>query len=337
MRDCPLLQELQTAWPPADWKDVTVVLAVSGGADSVALLRAAAQLRLSDATGKLVVAHFDHRLREDSALDAEFVAELARQLALPAVLGASTGPAGGQEERAREQRYAFLESVSRQMGARYVATAHTADDQAETVLHRILRGTGLAGLGGIPRARTFYPGVALIRPLLGIRRQTLREYLHGLGQPFRSDPTNQLLHYTRNRLRHQLIPQLEADYNPELIPALTRLASLARETQEVIDWQVQQLWERTVQDRGDAGLLVRCQELVAMAPHLQREVLIACWKIRAWPRKAMAHRDWLRLTELVAAAARGELRRLDLPGGVLAATHPGECSLALSRRETDAA
>ena len=150
------------AWEPGLWCDTTVLVAVSGGADSVALLLALWGVS-AQGSGKLMVAHFNHRLRgADSDADEQFVDSLGRRLGLTVEMGRARQPitpgGDGIEAGARDQRYQFLREVADRAGARYVVTAHTANDQAETLLHRIVRGTGVAGLAGIPFTRTLSAG-----------------------------------------------------------------------------------------------------------------------------------------------------------------------------------
>ena len=169
----PLETRLAEAWPPEDWQDVTVLVAVSGGADSVALLRAIVALKTAG-EGRLVAAHLNHQLRPAEAeADQALVVELCRRLGVACEVGRVrldlAGPEGrdGLEAAARRARYQFLEATAARLGARFVVTAHTADDQAETILHRILRGTGIGGLSGMARARPLGPAT-LIRPLLAV-------------------------------------------------------------------------------------------------------------------------------------------------------------------------
>ncbi len=193
-----------------------VVAAVSGGADSVALLRLLAGLR-DQAPRQIVVAHFDHRLRAESGDDARFVADLARRSELPFEQGQADVAAlaeeqgDGVEAAARKARYAFLERVADSHRANFIATGHTADDQAETVLHRILRGTGVAGLRGIHEIRSLFgrQDIYLVRPLLTIRHDEAIAMLREMGQPFCEDPSNLDPRFTRNRIRHQLLPLLD--------------------------------------------------------------------------------------------------------------------------------
>lgn len=201
-------------------------MAVSGGADSVACLRlfaaCAGELGLC-----LRVAHFDHGWREESAADAAFVAELAAQLGLEIDLARAAGPPpdADREQQARRQRYGFFQELRALGRAERLATAHTADDQAETVLLRLLRGAGPEGLAGVLAERD--DGV--IRPLLGFRRQELRAWLRERGQGWREDVTNLSREPLRNRIRLELLPRLEADYNPALTPHLARLAEVSGE------------------------------------------------------------------------------------------------------------
>ena len=190
-------------------------VAVSGGADSVALLRMLESLR--DRLGiTLIVVHFNHKLREsESDADARFVEALARTRGLECIGGCEDVAAAAAankwnlEDAARRLRYAFFERMIAEGRATRVVVAHTADDQAETVLAHILRGTGPTGLAGI------YPAVgSVVRPLLGERREDLREYLRQLGQDWREDSTNRDLSKQRARIREQLLPLLERDFSP---------------------------------------------------------------------------------------------------------------------------
>src|SRR5205823_11908216 len=132
------------------------------------------------------------------------------------VAAVAQGSGRGIEETARDERYRFLEVTAVAIGCRAIATAHTADDQAETILHHVLRGTGLAGLRGIPRARELASGITLIRPLLDLERSVVLDYLAKIGQDFRDDASNRDEAYTRNRIRHQLLPLLAREYNPHI-------------------------------------------------------------------------------------------------------------------------
>ncbi|MDP7204975.1 MAG: tRNA lysidine(34) synthetase TilS [Pirellulaceae bacterium] len=208
-----LLTQLESSWPLAQWQGLTVVVAISGGADSVGLAHALSVLAVRG-EARLVLAHFDHRWREESAEDARFVEQLAGQLGWECIQGQAAEPGVQSEETARQQRYAFLLDVARSEGARFVVTAHTADDQVETILDRILRGTGLRGLAGIPRTRVLDEGIVLLRPLLCCSKSDLQQYLSELGQPWREDQSNQDTDFTRNRIRQVLLPLLRSEFQP---------------------------------------------------------------------------------------------------------------------------
>jgi tRNA(Ile)-lysidine synthase len=207
-----------------------VGIGVSGGADSIASLRIFCDLQ-SQLGIHLAVLHFHHQLRGAEAdADEAFVAGLARNLGIEFiadradVAGEARRNGWNVEDTARRMRYQFFERVAASHQLQRVVVAHTADDQAETVLAHILRGTGSTGLAGI------YPVAGLvIRPLLDIRRRELRDYLNQIGQPWREDASNQDTARTRAKIRHNLLPLLERDFEPAVVPRLARMAGLARE------------------------------------------------------------------------------------------------------------
>jgi len=216
-----------------------VGVAVSGGADSVALLRLLHEW--SEEWGLLVaVVHVDHGWRPDSAADAAWVEALARRLGLEFHLRSLLAPpSGNREQWARQARYAYFEELIAASHAQRVATAHTADDQAETVLLRLLRGAGPAGLAGILPARGGLEtpagqaaAVTVIRPLLSVSRQELRAWLRTRGQDWREDPSNADLSLARNRLRHRYMPGLQAEFNAALPQRLAALAEVSRAEEE---------------------------------------------------------------------------------------------------------
>ncbi len=207
----------------------TVLVAVSGGADSVALLSILSALAPAWHL-TLHVLHVDHGLRSDSALDAELVRALGARLGVPVdVERVQVGP-GSVEAAARVARYAALEAWADRVGAARIAIGHTADDQAETVLMRVLGGAGVRGLAAIPPVRG-----RIIRPLIELRRQALRDALLTDGVEWLEDPSNRDLKFLRNRIRHELLPLLAASYHPDVVPALAEVARLARESVQALD------------------------------------------------------------------------------------------------------
>jgi tRNA(Ile)-lysidine synthase len=281
------------------------VVAVSGGPDSVALLRLLLELHQVGLIGTLTVAHLNHQLRGgDSDADEDFVQRLAGKYSLPFrservnVAKLAKDQKDNVENAARQVRYDWLAEIARSEGARWVATGHTADDQAETLLHRLVRGTGLHGLGGIPPQRELAPGIAVIRPLLGSSRAEVLAYLQNAKQDFRTDSSNVDLGFTRNRIRHELLPVLARDFNPAIVSVLCRLAEQAREVQSLVEIQAGDLLRNTELPRA-GNLLVFNRTTLAKAPrHLVREVFRLVWSRENWPAGSMTFDDWERLAVL---------------------------------------
>jgi tRNA(Ile)-lysidine synthase len=310
------------------------VVAVSAGGDSVGLLRVLHEL--ADRVGlRLSVAHLDHGARGAAArADAAFVAELAAALGLPVDLG-QWHPirAGHFESDARRARYAWLTQIAQARGASVVAVGHTRDDQAETILHRIIRGTGVRGLAGMPRKRALAldPKVTLVRPLLGISRQEVRDYLSSLGQSFREDQSNADLTRTRARIRHDLLPKLEAEYNPRVTSALVRLGDLAAVLQRSLDSDLDELKQAVVITSAGHCVVLKHGLLGSVPLHLRAEVLRRVWRDLGWPEAGMTARRWLRLALL---AEKDEVPRVMIGANVVAVTESH--FLVLRRITTDA-
>ncbi len=317
---------------------MTVLAAVSGGGDSVALLRGLAALKLPG-EGRLIAAHVNHKLRgADSDADQAFVQQLCRQLGLVCEIATATVDPGagrrgqGIEATARRARYAVLEGIAGRVGARFVVTAHTADDQAETILHRVLRGTGIRGLSGMSRSRRLGPAT-LLRPLLGTARAELAAYLRDLQQPFRTDASNRDVRFTRNRIRKELLPLLAAHYNPTIVDALLRLGELAGESQSLIDTMVHDLAQRCLRHAGQDEVCLDLNILAVQPPHLIREVLMDVWRQQGWPLVAMGFAEWESLAAMISAAAKPSVdgpRKRMFPGAILAEIRAGELRLASS-------
>lgn len=304
-----------------------LVVAVSGGPDSVALLGALAALRASAGGPRLLIAHLNHQLRgQESDADETFVRQLHAVFLSAGVtpmelrceridVGArARTEADNIEKVARNMRYGWLADVARQAGLGFVATAHTADDQAETVLHRLLRGTGLQGLRGIAARRALTEDVQVVRPLLTVRREEVLAYLRRERQPYCHDCTNFDLRRTRNRIRHELLPHLAERYNPGVVVALCRLAEQAAEMHREQEGRAAVLLGQAERPRA-GSVLVLDRACLAVAPrHLVREVFRLAWTREGWPLARMGFDDWDRLAGLV----YGDCPAIDLPGGVQA-------------------
>lgn len=276
-----------------------VVVAVSGGSDSVALLRLAHAVA-PELGLRLIVAHLDHGARgAASAADAGFVAALAKDLGLPCEIGhwAPSRP-NHFEADARRARYDWLRELALRHGARAIVVGHTRDDQAETILHRIVRGTGLRGLSGMPARRSLAPGLVLIRPLLGVTRAELRDYLATRDQPFREDGTNADLARTRARLRHDLLPRLAQDYNPRIIESLVRLGRLARAADRAARARAETQLAALALNIEPSRIDLDRPALAALVDDERAEVLRRAWQRAGWPELGMGWKRWRRLAAL---------------------------------------
>jgi tRNA(Ile)-lysidine synthase len=301
-----------------------IVVAVSGGPDSVCLLHALVALQKATAKRSLCVAHFNHLLRgRDSDADAEFVRHLHEELVAQhpeihlcmgqadvALFAEAEG--ANTEGMARQLRYAWLAEVAQEMKARWIATGHTADDQAETVLHRLLRGTGIQGLRGIASRRTLEPGIEVIRPLLNVTRPEVIHYLSELQQPYRIDESNLDTGFTRNRIRHDLLPLLNKEYNPSIASVLGRLAEQADELFSDMADRAAELLRCAEQPRAGGMMILDRSRLSEVPRFLVREMLRLLWARENWPMNAMDFAAW----ERVADIALGKASAVDLPSGV---------------------
>lgn len=312
----PLLDKVQRCLAQHG-ADGGMVVAVSGGPDSVALLRALVAVKVR----VLVVAHLNHQLRgAESDADQQFVEELAAQLGLPCrvhaadVAGQARAAGDNQESVGRRVRYAWLATVAEETGCRWIATGHTADDQAETVLHRLLRGAGLQGLRGIAPRREIAPGIFVLRPILQATRAEVLAFLEKVNQTCRHDRSNLDPAFTRNRIRHELLPLLTT-YNPAAASVLARLAGQAEDAWSEIEGLARALLVAAERPRARALVILDRPTLVVAPPARVREMFRLVWAREGWPQGDMTTAAWERLVELV----RGEILSFDLPGGVCAA------------------
>lgn len=304
----------------------TVVVAVSGGADSTALLLAVEELKRS---GKLsvnvCVAHLDHKLRATSGQDARWVATLAEKLGYDSVIGRSKvaelarANNDNLEQAARQARYAFLERTAKRKSARYVLTGHTMDDQAETVLLRLMRGSAGAGLGGMEAMRplTGNGSIQLVRPLLWARRNDTENYCRLRRTEFLEDEMNRDSGLARVRVRQQLLPLMQS-FNNRIVEALSRTAAQLREDRAVLFSDSDELLQRaSLSVAGDTDETktpaLNVKVLAGEPPALRRRAL------RQWITKARGSARRLEMVHLLAVekllegTAGG--RTVELPGG----------------------
>jgi tRNA(Ile)-lysidine synthase len=297
-----------------------VVVAVSGGADSVALLGALDELIKSKKLKLIVfVAHLDHGLRKDSRADARWVKALAQQLGHESlarrvdVRALAAGSGDNLEQAARSARYKFLAKVAKEKRAVVVLTAHTMDDQAETVLLNLLRGSGMDGLSGMDPARRLGEGseIILARPLLSwARRIDTENYCRSREVEFLTDEMNTDEKFARVRVRRQLLPQMES-FNPKIVEGLARTAELLREDSAALDQAARRLLELAMEDDEGARLRI---DLLALAPPALRRRALRQWIEQGRGDLKRIERVHVLAVESLLFGNRGG-RLIELPGG----------------------
>ena len=289
-----------------------VLVAVSGGADSVCLLKALVDLRRQLGID-LVVANMDHCLRgSQSESDSRFVMELAAALELECrhkkVRVAEGGAAGASlEEKAREKRYAFLKQAAAKSGCNVIATGHTMDDQAETVLLRVIYGSSLAGISGIYPVRQ-EGAFRLARPLIRTTRRDILDFLKGARQGYVEDPSNKDLKFLRNSVRHRILPFLEK-YNPSLKRSLANLADALREDFIFLDAE-----RKKALGKHQGSGSVEMKDIILQPKAVRKEVLKELFRRAGGNVKKLTHRHWMDMDYFIRSAEKG--RSLDLPGGI---------------------
>jgi tRNA(Ile)-lysidine synthase len=310
-----------------------LVVAVSGGADSVCLLHILAQ-RQTDLGVELHVAHLNHQLRgAESDSDAKYVSDLACKLGTPATVESRDVEAyhrqkgGSLEESAREVRYSFLAKVAREIGASKVVVGHTRDDQVETVLMHLLRGTGLVGLRGLQPCSVLQYGepegrLEVLRPLLEITRQETLAYCRQYKLKPHSDSSNLSPYFLRNRIRLELLPVLRS-YNPSIDEALLRLAAIAGDDISFIEEQACRLWNKLARKEGDAVYL-DMNKIAALPRAMQRQVFrLAIKQLRDNLRDIEADH----IEAMMDFLSRPAGKKLCLPQGLTLATEYGRLVL----------
>lgn len=292
-----------------DW-----LVAVSGGPDSMALLRTALAAAARHGA-EVTCGHIDHQLRRESGADAAWVVEQCAALGIRSrierVTVASDG--GAIEETARKVRYEALNRMALECRASAILTGHTADDNAETILHHVFRGTGLRGLVGIPPLRSLGDSLWLWRPLLKVRRSEVLTELDQLGQSYRTDSSNSSNQFTRNRVRRELIPWLERELNPRAVDAVLRLSD---QSEEVIDWlhaAAVELLDRSLVQPLTPAIRLHCEPIRSSPTLVARECFVQLWNRQSWPRQAMTREHWQRLVDQCGPAAAPAVQ---MPGGI---------------------
>ncbi len=290
-----------------------VLIAVSGGADSVALLWAAQELR-SAGEVDFEVAHFQHHLRgEDSLADQKFVVELCEKLKIPCHVGeADWSQEKPSEATARQQRYAFFVQTCLDRGLTTVMTGHHAADQVETVLHHLIRGTSLTGLAGMAEERPLEHGIILSRPFLNMTRSAIESYLAEIEQEYCVDQTNAQSDFTRNRIRNELLPLLKQSFNEQVEAALLRLSQRAREVDDYLRGIAATVLRDATLELSPLLCRLNAKTLLKHPELIRREAFVLLWESQGWPRQKMGAQEWQKLSNVVEITTTS----FDLPGPI---------------------
>ena len=304
-----------------------LLLAVSGGADSVCLLHV--MLSLQEELGiKLHVAHLDHQLRgEESDGDAAYVAELAQSLDIPCtvskadVRGYQKKHRLSLEEAAREVRYDFLAKTAADVGANIVAIGHTLDDQVETIMLHIIRGSGIAGLVGLnAKSKRLLNGkqVNIIRPLFEISREETQRYCLEHNLMPRVDSTNQSLSMLRNRIRLKLLPEIKK-YNPAFVESLLRNSAIAADEISFLDSETEKVWDLVVKEQDDVIILDK-ERFYELPNALKRHLLRIAIKHLLGTLKDIEERH---ISEITGVLGKQAGKYINLPYGLIFAVEYG--------------
>jgi tRNA(Ile)-lysidine synthase len=315
-----------------------VLLAVSGGADSTALLHAVCVLKAEGIlSGELVCAHVNHQLRGAEAdADEDFVVGEAAGLKVPVMTRRVDVREYARKNKlsietaGRELRIEGLVDIAKANNCNLVATAHQKDDNAETILQRLTRGTGFRGLGGIWPKRTFGSGVTFVRPLLCVRRAEIIEYLKRGGTAWRTDRTNTDYSYRRNYIRHRLLPELEGQCSNSVVEQLAELAESARKFYGLVCDCAEKVWEKLAECE-DEKVILDLQQLSAEHPAVKVEIVRRSLAAVGSGERDLTQEHFERILQLAAQKMSG--RRIELPGGFVVGREYGKLIFARGEDE----
>ena len=317
-----ICSKVESVFPLSQWRNLDVLVAVSGGADSIALLRALVRIKNKTAevgTGRIVVAHCNHQTRETCAGEAKFVNALCVTLDVECVtLDFSQHPnteesADHSEESLRDWRYQQLLALAKRLGIRYLLTGHHRDDQIETVLFRLIRGTGLSGLGGIPTIRVD-ESVTIVRPLLNVGRAEIESGLADLQQEFCQDASNQDSSYSRNFIRNELLPTVHQRFGKTIDNSIVRLSQQASELDDFLNAEVSNVYQRAILKCCEIEISIDIQTCAELPAIVVRHLLKTAWRDANWPEQSMTYHWWQTLCDL----AQGRSNEVhNVPGNVI--------------------
>lgn len=326
-----------------DWRDKRFIVAFSGGLDSTALLRL---MSMSLPGGHLAAAHLNHLIRAEAANDQIFAARTCQELGLHFITESLNVPSlaqsrrRGLEEAARFARYEFFRRAVQSWPADFVVTAHQADDQAETILMHLIKGTGGGGLAGIPPRRSFRiradesrPAAEILRPLLPFSRTRLQAWLREHSFPWVTDESNNDDHYLRNAIRLDVLPRLK-ELNPRILEAIGRASSIMRNEEEFWEARLAALWRDMVDEPADGPRLsIERQKLETLTIAEKRRLIYEFFtKIRAYRPGLPEPLSLAGVDTVLAMLAQDRHRGLDLPGGLRAELEPKRLILSLASR-----
>lgn len=330
-----LVSAFAKRWPVCQWTDDLVLVGVSGGADSIALLELI--IRSASDLDRVKVLHCNHGLRgEESDGDESFVIEhcLDRGVECLSVRIDSSDRTSTSEDALRRIRSRHYVETAKQLGARWIALGHHRDDNLETFFLRLFRGSGPRGLSGIPERRSVSTEndrlIEMIRPLLSIPKKDLEDWLANQGIPFREDSSNRLATYQRNRLRNELIPVLDSLYGPGWRKhVLQVMESMSIQTVEHETNAKRILKEHWPKEEGLDKVSLPLSVLIGQEWDVSREMILAIWHEKGWSLRPWTKKHWARLREFFLQASQTtHLRRLDLPGKIHASVRRGVISFA---------
>jgi len=275
-----------------------ILIACSGGPDSIALLRLMVALAPKH-RWQLGVLHYNHRLRKSAGNDLRFVRSLSKELGLTFYSGSgnvrreAVKTGASIEEAARKMRYDFFLGTAKKLGIQKIALGHTLDDQAETVLMRILQGTGLRGLQGIREVHRM-EGIDLIRPLLKFSKQEILNFCRTEKIEFRKDESNRSVRFFRNRIRLKLLPVLKRDFNPRITEALARIPAIASREIALLDRLEAQAWKAAVKKAGTKRIELKREVFFQMESPLQFRIIERALK-KIHPQSGLSYEAWERI------------------------------------------
>lgn len=337
-RDRPMMDAILANWPLQLWDNSRVIIAVSGGADSMALLDSL--WKLSSTRENLYVFHCNHRQRgEESDSDASFVEEQAALRKIHCCVTRLTDDEcrHHSEDQLRQIRYQYLKEFACRINASWIALGHNADDNIETFLHRWIRGSGIRGLRGIPSQRDFLQtdsaDVKLIRPLLTVYRSTILSWLQTHAVPYRNDSSNSDCKYTRNIIRNQLIPTLDRLIGTDWKERITQRIRSNTLEHERINSQAEELLSSSIWGKQpDGSVEMPVAALTKIDWIVLREFFVGIWHIQNWPLREMSRKHWQHIeTMLSRSSSNPHPMRVDLPGHLRLEIRRGMLRIAQSR------